>query len=149
MHLPTALLFSNPVTSLPSIVSAAPAAPAVVMFAHRSHACGSRSQGSSFLEFSTWDPCQSSAVRSRLHTCTSAPSLQPHVSTTQVGTHADRSSATYNRSASTAPLVQRRPSLSGTPTVTFCSVHIHNVLAKKRDASTKAAATWVHAAAQC
>ena len=31
----------------------------------------------------------------------------------------------------------RRPSLSGSPTVTFCSVHIHNVLAKKRDASTE------------
>ena len=30
----------------------------------------------------------------------------------------------------------RRRSLSGTPTVTFCSVHIHNVVAKKRDAST-------------
>ena len=30
----------------------------------------------------------------------------------------------------------RRPSLSGTPTVTFCSVHIHSVVAKKRDAST-------------
>ena len=30
----------------------------------------------------------------------------------------------------------RRPSLSGTPTVTFCCVHIHNVVAKKRDAST-------------
>ena len=30
----------------------------------------------------------------------------------------------------------RRPSLSGTPTATFCSVHIHNVVAKKRDAST-------------
>ena len=29
----------------------------------------------------------------------------------------------------------RRASLSGTPTVTFCSVHIHNVVAKKRDAS--------------
>ena len=29
-----------------------------------------------------------------------------------------------------------RPSLSGTPTVTFCSVHIHNVVDKKRDAST-------------
>ena len=26
----------------------------------------------------------------------------------------------------------RRPSLSGTPTVTFCPVHIHNVVAKKR-----------------
>ena len=33
--------------------------------------------------------------------------------------------------------VLRRPSLSGTPTVTFCSVHIHNVVAKKRDASTE------------
>ena len=31
----------------------------------------------------------------------------------------------------------RRPSLSGTPTVTFCSVHINNVVAKKRDASTE------------
>ena len=31
----------------------------------------------------------------------------------------------------------RRPSLAGTPTVTFCSVNIHNVLAKKRDASTE------------
>ena len=31
----------------------------------------------------------------------------------------------------------RRPSLSGTPTVTLCSVHIHNVVAKKRDASTE------------
>ena len=30
----------------------------------------------------------------------------------------------------------RRPSLSGTPTVTFCAVHIHNVVAKKREAST-------------
>ena len=29
----------------------------------------------------------------------------------------------------------RRASLSGTPTVTFCSVQIHNVVAKKRDAS--------------
>ena len=31
----------------------------------------------------------------------------------------------------------RRPSLSGSPTVTFCSVHIHNFVAKKRDASTE------------
>ena len=30
----------------------------------------------------------------------------------------------------------RRPSLSGSPTVTLCSVHIHKVVAKKRDAST-------------
>ena len=30
----------------------------------------------------------------------------------------------------------RRPSLSVSPTATFCSVHIHNVVAKKRDAST-------------
>ena len=31
----------------------------------------------------------------------------------------------------------RRPSLSGSSTVTFCSVHIHNVVAEKRDASTE------------
>ena len=31
----------------------------------------------------------------------------------------------------------RRPSLSGSRTVTFCSAHIHNVVAKKRDASTE------------
>ena len=31
----------------------------------------------------------------------------------------------------------RRPSLSGSPTVTLCSVHIHNVVAKKRDASSE------------
>ena len=30
----------------------------------------------------------------------------------------------------------RRPSLSESPNVTFCSVHIHNVAAKKCDAST-------------
>ena len=30
----------------------------------------------------------------------------------------------------------KRPSLSGSPTVTFCWVHIHNVVAKKRDTST-------------
>ena len=31
----------------------------------------------------------------------------------------------------------RRPSLSESPIVTLCSVHIHNVVAKKRDASTE------------
>ena len=31
----------------------------------------------------------------------------------------------------------RRPSISGSPTVTFRSAHIHNVVAKKRDASTE------------
>ena len=30
----------------------------------------------------------------------------------------------------------KRPCITGSPTVTFCSVHIHNVVAKKRDAST-------------
>ena len=30
----------------------------------------------------------------------------------------------------------RRPSITGSPTETFCSVHIHNVVAEKRDAST-------------
>ena len=34
------------------------------------------------------------------------------------------------------PALLRRSSLSGTSTVTFWSVHIHNVVAKKRDAST-------------
>ena len=29
-------------------------------------------------------------------------------------------------------LLRRCPSLTGSPTVTFCSVHIHNVVAKKR-----------------
>ena len=37
----------------------------------------------------------------------------------------------------------RRPSLSGTPMVTFCSVHIHNLVAKKRDASTDLL-RWLH-----
>ena len=41
-------------------------------------------------------------VRPRLHTSTSVPSLQPHVSATQVGTHPVRLSATFKRSASTA-----------------------------------------------
>ena len=45
----------------------------------------------------------------------------------------------------------RRPSLSGSPTVTFCSVHIHNVEAKKRAASTELlqALLWIYARAQC
>ena len=30
----------------------------------------------------------------------------------------------------------RRPSVADSPTVTFCSVHVHNKVAKKRDAST-------------
>ena len=34
-------------------------------------------------------------------------------------------------------MVLRRPSLSGSPTVTFFSVHIHNVVTKKRDASAE------------
>ena len=47
-------------------------------------------------------PVKAAPVRPRTHTSTSVPSLQPHVSITQVGTHRDRSSATYKRSASTA-----------------------------------------------
>ena len=50
----------------------------------------------------TWDTHQAAPVRPRLHTSTSLPSLQPHVSTTQVATHPVRSSTTYKRSASTA-----------------------------------------------
>ena len=41
----------------------------------------------------------------------------------------------------------RRPSLTGSPTVTFCSVHIHNVVAKKRDASSPAP-LWIFEGAQ-
>ena len=45
----------------------------------------------------------------------------------------------------------RRPSLTGSPTVTFCSVHIHNVVAEKRDASTDLLQTpsWIYAGIQC
>ena len=44
----------------------------------------------------------------------------------------------------------RRPSLSGSPTVTFCSVHIHKVVAKKRDASTELLQrlSWMYEGAQ-
>ena len=47
-------------------------------------------------------PVKAAPVRPRLYTSTSVPSLQPHVSTTQVGTHPVRLSATYKRSAGTA-----------------------------------------------
>ena len=44
----------------------------------------------------------------------------------------------------------RRPPLSGSPTVTFRSVHIHNVVAKKRDASTELLQRllWIYEGAQ-
>ena len=48
-------------------------------------------------------PVKAAPVRPRLRTSTSFPSPQPHVCTTQVGTHAVRSSTTHKRSASTAP----------------------------------------------
>ena len=48
-------------------------------------------------------PFKAAPVRPCTHPSTSAPPPQPHVRTTQVGTHADRSSATYKRRASTAP----------------------------------------------
>ena len=51
-----------------------------------------------------------------------------------------RESSTSKGTWGMVPLIVRallrRPSLSGTPTVTFCSVHVHNVVAKKRVAST-------------
>ena len=47
-------------------------------------------------------PVRAAPVRPCTHTSLSASSPQPHVSTTQVGTHADSSTATYKRSASTA-----------------------------------------------
>ena len=37
----------------------------------------------------------------------------------------------------------RRPSLAGVPPVAFCSLQIHNVVAKKRDASTDLL-LWLH-----
>ena len=49
---------------------------------------------------------------------------------------ASSSKDTWSMAARVGRGLLRRPSLSGTPTVTFCSVHIHNVVAKKRDAST-------------
>ena len=47
-------------------------------------------------------PVKAAPVRPRLHTSTSVTPPHPRVSTTQVGTHPDRSSATCKRSASTA-----------------------------------------------
>ena len=97
--------FLNPLTSPLSSVPAAPAAPVVV----RLHARGStatasaRSRGSSLLALLTWDPCQSSAgatLYADIYLSFSSP--QPHVSATQVGTHANSSTATCIRSASTA-----------------------------------------------
>ena len=43
-------------------------------------------------------PVKAAPVRPRLHTSTSVSSPQPHVSTTQVGTHPLRSSTTYKMS---------------------------------------------------
>ena len=47
-------------------------------------------------------PVKAAAVRLRLSTSISVTPPQPHVSTTQVGTHPVRSATTYKRSASTA-----------------------------------------------
>ena len=46
-------------------------------------------------------PAKAAPVGPCTHTSTSASSLQPRVSTTEVGTHADSSSTTFKRSAST------------------------------------------------
>ena len=48
-----------------------------------------------------------------------------------------RSKSTWSMVLLIVRALLRSPSLAGTPTVTFCSVHIHNVVAKKRDASTE------------
>ena len=96
-HLP------NPLT-MP--LSAVPAAPVTVMPALRLQASRhSRLQVS--WSMPTCAPhmvylSKHYSVRPRLHTSTSVTPLQPHVSTTQVGTHPVRSSAPYKRSASTA-----------------------------------------------
>ena len=50
----------------------------------------------------TWFPVEAAPVRPRLCTPISVTLPQPHVSTTQVGTHRVRSATTYKRSASTA-----------------------------------------------
>ena len=49
---------------------------------------------------------------------------------------ASTSKVTWGMVVLVVPGFLRRPSLSCTSTVTFCSVHLHNVVAKKRDAST-------------
>ena len=51
-------------------------------------------------------------------------------------TEASSSKDTWGMAALVVRGLLRRPSLSGIPTVTFCSVHVHNVVAKKRDNST-------------
>ena len=61
-----------------------------------------RSRGSSPLSSSHGIPVKAAPVRPCTHTPLSASSPQPYVSSTQVGTHADSSTATYKRSASTA-----------------------------------------------
>ena len=54
-------------------------------------------------------PVQAAPVRPRLCTSISVTHPQPHVSTTQVGTHPVRSATTYNRSASTALVGTHNP----------------------------------------
>ena len=49
---------------------------------------------------------------------------------------ASSSKDTWEMAAHVARGLLRRPPLSGSPTVTFFSVHVHNIVAKKRDAST-------------
>ena len=49
---------------------------------------------------------------------------------------ASSSKDTWSMAALVVRGLLRRPSLSGTPTVTFRSVHVHNVVAQKRDNST-------------
>ena len=48
-------------------------------------------------------PVEAAPVLPRWQTSTSAPSLQPHVGTTQVGTYADRSSATLQKECKYRP----------------------------------------------
>ena len=78
------------------------AAPATVMLALRLHACHHELEKYALLCASHGIPFKAALVRPRLCTSISVTPLQPHVSTTQVGTHPVRSAATYKRSASTA-----------------------------------------------
>ena len=96
----------NPLTLLRFAVPAAPATPATVTSTLRLHVCHhSRLQVSRSMPVSAPHMVylvKGHPLRPRLCTSISVTPPQPHVSTTQVGTHPVRSATTYKRSASTA-----------------------------------------------
>ena len=65
-------------------------------------------EGQAHLSSSHGIPVKAAPVRLVLHTPTSVPSLQPHVSATQMGTHPVRSATTGKRSAGTGPFPKPR-----------------------------------------